>query len=185
MKREVASSLVERGVAERVRLTQAYEKKKTDLQKQHDIVKTQLNEHKEKVRLVDFDCYLPESRFTDNASKNIASFFIDGFLCVSFCMCVVLPSVIIRQRHYWKKRASLGHAFRRIVFWCYFIRIAYRKRPRKMVDHPVKIQLMPKRTHKKPAPPPPCTHFANTPFCKLFAPIKWNNLFFLVCRPIG
>lgn len=49
MKREVASSLVERGVAERVRLTQAYEKKKTELQKQHDIVKNQLNDHKEKV----------------------------------------------------------------------------------------------------------------------------------------
>lgn len=49
MKREVASSLVERGVAERVRLTQAYEKKKTDLQKQHDAVKAQLNEHKDKV----------------------------------------------------------------------------------------------------------------------------------------
>lgn len=49
MKREVASSLVERGVAERVRLTQAYEKKKTELQKQHDIVKNQLNEHKDKV----------------------------------------------------------------------------------------------------------------------------------------
>lgn len=49
MKREVASSLVERGVAERVRLTQAYEKKKTELQKQHDIVKTQLNDHKDKV----------------------------------------------------------------------------------------------------------------------------------------
>lgn len=49
MKREVASSLVERGVAERVRLTQAYEKKKTELQKQHDLVKNQLNEHKEKV----------------------------------------------------------------------------------------------------------------------------------------
>lgn len=49
MKREVASSLVERGVAERVRLTQAYEKNKTELQKQHDIVKTQLNDHKEKV----------------------------------------------------------------------------------------------------------------------------------------
>ena len=50
MKREVASSLVERGVAERVRLTQAYEKKKTELQKQHDIVKNQLNDHREKVR---------------------------------------------------------------------------------------------------------------------------------------
>lgn len=49
MKREVASSLVERGVAERVRLTQAYEKKKSDLQKQHDSVKAQFNEHKDKV----------------------------------------------------------------------------------------------------------------------------------------
>ena len=49
MKREVASSLVERGVAERVRLTQAYEKKKAELQKQHDYVKNQLNDHKEKV----------------------------------------------------------------------------------------------------------------------------------------
>lgn len=49
MKREVASSLVERGVAERVRLTQAYEKKKAELQKQHDTVKSQLNDHKDKV----------------------------------------------------------------------------------------------------------------------------------------
>lgn len=49
MKREVASSLVERGVAERVRLTQAYEKKRTDLQKQHDAVKAALSEHKNKV----------------------------------------------------------------------------------------------------------------------------------------
>lgn len=49
MKREVASSLVERGVAERVRLTQAYEKKRTDLQKQHDAVKAALTEHKNKV----------------------------------------------------------------------------------------------------------------------------------------
>lgn len=53
MKREVASSLVERGVAERVRLTQAYEKKKAELQKQQDIVKTQLNDHKEKVSKVE------------------------------------------------------------------------------------------------------------------------------------
>lgn len=49
MKREVASSLVERGVAERVRLTQAHDKKKTELQKQHDTVKAQLNDHKDKV----------------------------------------------------------------------------------------------------------------------------------------
>ncbi|XP_031622948.1 1-phosphatidylinositol 4,5-bisphosphate phosphodiesterase classes I and II [Contarinia nasturtii] len=57
MKREVASSLVERGVAERVRLTQAYEKKKAELQKQHDTVKNQLNDHKEKAKtLMDKDC---------------------------------------------------------------------------------------------------------------------------------
>lgn len=49
MKREVASSLVERGVAERVRLTQAYEKKKAELVKQHDIVKAAFQEHKAKV----------------------------------------------------------------------------------------------------------------------------------------
>lgn len=49
MKREVASSLVERGVAERVRLTQAYDKKKAELQKQHDLVKAALNDHKAKV----------------------------------------------------------------------------------------------------------------------------------------
>lgn len=49
MKREVASSLVERGVAERVRLTQAYEKKRDELQKQHDAVKAALLDHKSKV----------------------------------------------------------------------------------------------------------------------------------------
>lgn len=51
MKREVASSMVERGVAERVRLTQAYEKKRDELQKQHDAVKAALLEHKSKVSL--------------------------------------------------------------------------------------------------------------------------------------
>lgn len=49
MKREVASSLVERGVAERVRLTQVFDRKTSELQLQHDNVKTALNEHKEKV----------------------------------------------------------------------------------------------------------------------------------------
>lgn len=52
MKREVASSLVERGVAERVRLTQAYDKKKNELQKQHDTIKTQLSDHKDKVGVI-------------------------------------------------------------------------------------------------------------------------------------
>lgn len=51
MKREVASSLVERGVTERVRLTQAYEKKRDELQKQHDLVRTALSDHKAKVSL--------------------------------------------------------------------------------------------------------------------------------------
>lgn len=49
MKREVASSLVERGVTERVRLTQAYEKRRDELQRQHDLVKNALEEHKSRV----------------------------------------------------------------------------------------------------------------------------------------
>ena len=49
MKREVASSLVERGVTERVRLAQAYEKKRDELQKEHESVKAALLEHKAKV----------------------------------------------------------------------------------------------------------------------------------------
>lgn len=49
MKREVASALVERGVTERVRLAQAYEKKRDELQKQHDYVRNALSEHKAKV----------------------------------------------------------------------------------------------------------------------------------------
>lgn len=49
MKREVASTVVEKGVAERVRLTANYEKKKDKLQKQHEAVRTTLQEQKEKV----------------------------------------------------------------------------------------------------------------------------------------
>jgi hypothetical protein len=49
MKREVASTVVEKGVAERVRLTANYEKRRDELQKQHDIVRTTLQEQKEKV----------------------------------------------------------------------------------------------------------------------------------------
>lgn len=49
MKREVASSLVERGVTERVRLTKTYETKRDDLQRQHDAVKAALAEHRNKV----------------------------------------------------------------------------------------------------------------------------------------
>lgn len=50
MKREVASSLVERGVPERVRLSQAYEKKRDELQRQHESVKAALLDHKSKVQ---------------------------------------------------------------------------------------------------------------------------------------
>lgn len=49
MKREVDSTLVEKGVAERVRLTASYERRGIELQKQHDTVRTTLNDQKEKV----------------------------------------------------------------------------------------------------------------------------------------
>lgn len=49
MKREVDSTLVEKGVTERVRLTQTYEKRREELQRQHDSVKGTLQEYKTKV----------------------------------------------------------------------------------------------------------------------------------------
>ena len=49
MKREVASTVVEKGVAERVRLTANFEKRKDELQKQHDSVQATLKEQREKV----------------------------------------------------------------------------------------------------------------------------------------
>lgn len=49
MKREVDSTLVEKGVAERVRLTASYERRRDDLQKQHDAVRTTLNDQRDKV----------------------------------------------------------------------------------------------------------------------------------------
>ncbi|XP_037958708.1 1-phosphatidylinositol 4,5-bisphosphate phosphodiesterase classes I and II isoform X2 [Teleopsis dalmanni] len=52
MKREVASSVVERGVAERVRLTQTYEKRTDDLSKQHETVRNALAEHNTKARQI-------------------------------------------------------------------------------------------------------------------------------------
>lgn len=50
MRREVASSLVERGVVERVRLGKIYDIKCEELQQQHDAVKAALLEHKNKVK---------------------------------------------------------------------------------------------------------------------------------------
>lgn len=54
MKREVDSTLVEKGVAERVRLTQLYEKRRDELQRQHESVKTALEENKTKVSGMNF-----------------------------------------------------------------------------------------------------------------------------------
>lgn len=50
MKREVDSTLVEKGVAERVRLTATYEKRRDDLQKQHECVRTHLLDQRTMVR---------------------------------------------------------------------------------------------------------------------------------------
>ncbi|XP_058056630.1 1-phosphatidylinositol 4,5-bisphosphate phosphodiesterase classes I and II [Anopheles bellator] len=50
MKREVDSTLVEKGVTERVRLTATYERKRDELQRQHDTVKQGLEDHKLKAR---------------------------------------------------------------------------------------------------------------------------------------
>ncbi|XP_022223760.2 1-phosphatidylinositol 4,5-bisphosphate phosphodiesterase classes I and II isoform X7 [Drosophila obscura] len=52
MKREVASSVVERGVAERVRLKQTFDRRTDDLQKQHDSVRNALAEHRSKARQI-------------------------------------------------------------------------------------------------------------------------------------
>jgi len=49
MKREVASSVVERGVAERVRLKQTFDRRTDELQKQHDSVRNALADHRSKV----------------------------------------------------------------------------------------------------------------------------------------
>lgn len=50
MKREVASSVVGRGVTERIRLTQAFDRRREELQRQHDAVRTALQEHRAKVK---------------------------------------------------------------------------------------------------------------------------------------
>lgn len=51
VKREVACALVERGVAERVKLAQNYEFKRDELQRQHDAVRTALLDHRNKVNI--------------------------------------------------------------------------------------------------------------------------------------
>lgn len=54
MKREVRSSVVERGVAERSRLMNVYEQRTEDLRKQHELVRNSFAEHK---ATVDIDRY--------------------------------------------------------------------------------------------------------------------------------
>lgn len=50
VKREVASAVVEKGVTERVRLAQAFERRRDDLQRQHECVRNGLQEHRLKVK---------------------------------------------------------------------------------------------------------------------------------------
>lgn len=54
MKREVAKSTVEKGVNERTRLKKIYEKKKAELERQHEEVRQRLEAERKKVCI----CYL-------------------------------------------------------------------------------------------------------------------------------
>lgn len=49
VKKEVAKGVVEKGVAERVKLAQNYELRREELQKQHESVRLALGEHRNKV----------------------------------------------------------------------------------------------------------------------------------------
>jgi len=51
IKREVSSSMVEKGVNERVRLAQIYEKKTEELEKQHEEIRQHFNDLKKKVSI--------------------------------------------------------------------------------------------------------------------------------------
>lgn len=50
IKREVDAAMVERGVHERVRLTTLYDRKREELEKQHEQVRQSLEEERAKVR---------------------------------------------------------------------------------------------------------------------------------------
>jgi phosphatidylinositol phospholipase C beta len=54
MKREVASAMVEKGVLERVRLAELYEKKREHLERQHQEIRQQLAAEKAKVSVEPF-----------------------------------------------------------------------------------------------------------------------------------
>lgn len=53
MKREVAKSTVEKGVNECTRLTKIYEKKKAELERQHEQVRQRLEAERTKVQIYD------------------------------------------------------------------------------------------------------------------------------------
>lgn len=67
MKREVDSTLVEKGVAERVRLTAMYTRKQDELQRQHEAVKHGLEEHRAKV------CILEQFLFSSRVTNEFLS----------------------------------------------------------------------------------------------------------------
>lgn len=52
IKREVSSSMVEKGVNERVRLAQIYEKKTEELEKQHEEIRQSFNDLKNQVSVL-------------------------------------------------------------------------------------------------------------------------------------
>lgn len=52
IKREVSSCMVEKGVNERVRLAQIYEKKTEELEKQHEEIRQNFNDLKNKVNII-------------------------------------------------------------------------------------------------------------------------------------
>lgn len=55
MKREVAKSTVEKGVNECTRLTKIYDKKRAELERQHEEVRQKLEEERAKVRFLAYN----------------------------------------------------------------------------------------------------------------------------------
>lgn len=49
IKREVDSAMIDKGVHERVRLSQLYDRKRDDLERQHELVRQSLEEERAKV----------------------------------------------------------------------------------------------------------------------------------------
>lgn len=94
MKREVDSTLVEKGVAERVRLTASYERRGIELQKQHDAVRTTLNEQKEKVSFtINFPCSIKHRYFPQ--IKTMLDKDVSNQACVSSESCMNFFNILI------------------------------------------------------------------------------------------